>query len=558
MTDPSKIMEAIDLAEVEWDTNATTIHGPIDFKDGKPMVGTYLPMRKVVMVRNKDTRKLEPTEKIVFSPCILYRDGEKKGYWEIDEENANGYRVKTLHADAERFSLHGIRSWLANETNEWEFNKIYDTIRTELTKYFEFSDTREYDLVTCWIIGTYFHRQFNTFPYLFFNGTKQCGKTKLLGFLSLTAFNAVMTLNQTPANLFRMTQELFPTFLLDETEKIAKKEENDYRSLLLSRYKKGATIFRQEEQRKGGVTSRVSKRFEVYGPTALANIAGLDDVLEDRAIGITLIRSKNSDIINSEIDFFSVDWQVIRDQLYFCYLREGELLNQLRNHHQSVSDDNGDDTIYIEPPDVMMINTINTTYDDMPSSPPICVGGSLPIIVISSLSSLNPNKTIENGGKPQNDDKKPMISRDSPYNIFNEKVRSRSRELWSPIVSVATYRGKETLNAILSLAVEKTLFRTATSNDTNEEGVVLFSLNQWLKTRLGTNVHLKEVTEEVNVYWAKNEGEGNCLKPREVMTILKRLGINRTGKDAEGVKISFDDAKVTELCERLGIDREEK
>jgi hypothetical protein len=539
MTDDYK--EALDKADKElnlngvaWESNSLFINAPIDYRDNCPMLGTYLPLHKTIQVRNRLTKQFEPKDIIQFCPVILTTNGTERKYIEILDGQANGYRVRSVHADSERFDLQAIKDWLMGENEEWTFEKIYLTIRNKLSLLFEFGDEREKDLIVCWIIGTYFHRQFNTYPYLFINGTKQVGKTKLLTFLYHTCFNAVFTLSQTPANLFRMTQELFPTFLLDETEKFGKKDENDYRSLLLSRYKKGASIYRQEDTKKDGVVSKTSKRFEVYGPTALANISGLDDVLEDRVIGITLIRSKNKAILNSKIDEFSSEWSLLRAQLYFLYLKTGKLTETLSNNQPIATDQMTDYTVKNNTPDDMMMMMINDDNDDMLSSPTIISGESGNIV--SSVIS-------------------------SPLNIFNANVSGRSRELWYPLITVASYNGKTTVQSLLDLAVVKTNEKSIMSNDLNDEGMVLSGLWTFLKTHSALAYYLKDITTEVDIAQEKIEGnidQREKFKPRQVMTILKRMGFKRAGKDAEGVKVLATKEQVLEIAERLGIVLEEK
>lgn len=516
-----------DLGLIAWDSDALFINTPIDYRDEKPMIGAYFPMHKTIQVRNRTTKVVENKEVIQFCPVLIVNDAGQRTYFEIKDQTVSNYRVRSVHADAQRWELTDIRKWLLGQADEWDFLTIYKTIYSKLDDLFEFSDDREKDLVVCWIIGTYFHRQFNTYPYLFLNGTKQVGKTKLLQFLHQLCFNAVFTLNQTPANLFRMTQELFPTFLLDETEKFGKKEESDYRTLLLCRYKRGATIYRQEDHKKDGVVSKISKRFEVYGPTALANISGLDDVLEDRVIPITLIRSKNRHILNSKIDEFSSEWSQIRSQLYFLYLKLGKLDESKYNRQEIVIDQMTDESSFNNTPDEMMIMTKESIYDESIRQT-AKIRGVLENIVSSVISSQ--------------------------LNIFNESVSGRSKELWHPLMTVAGYAGEPTLTNLLKLAVDKTNEKIFNTADLTEEGIVLAGTWEFLKTHSAMSYHLKDITSEVNISLEKVEGDQvQHLKPREVMTILKRMGFRRAGKDSLGVLVEVSKEQVLERAERLGI-----
>jgi hypothetical protein len=102
---------------------------------------------------------------------------------------------------------------------------------------------------------------------------------------------------------------------MDETEKLQNPErEIDFRNMLYAGYKRGALVYRTHKD------TLKPEPFEVYSPKALANIRGIEDVLEDRCITIILKRGKNLDIVNREIPLESEVWQQIRDMLYIFYL----------------------------------------------------------------------------------------------------------------------------------------------------------------------------------------------------------------------------------------------
>jgi len=58
-----------------------------------------------------------------------------------------------------------------------------------LKNYWYHSDPRYYTLVTCWIIGTYFHPIFSFYPALNVQGQRETGKSTLLDILSKTCWN---------------------------------------------------------------------------------------------------------------------------------------------------------------------------------------------------------------------------------------------------------------------------------------------------------------------------------------------------------------------------------
>ena len=86
-----------------------------------------------------------------------------------------------------------------------ELNKSYYDLIRVLKDYLDTSE-ENYKTIALWIIGTYFHEGFNTYPYLFFNAMRGSGKTralKLISSLSNKGDGSVQN-NLTEAVLFRI------------------------------------------------------------------------------------------------------------------------------------------------------------------------------------------------------------------------------------------------------------------------------------------------------------------------------------------------------------------
>jgi hypothetical protein len=200
---------------------------------------------------------------------------------------------------------------------------IYCEIMKQLTSYIEFTgekDTRFYTLIALWIMATYYHKQFAAFPYLFINALKGSGKSKLLELISALAYNAIFSPNMSPSSLFRLTQNAGATTLLDETEDLNDPEKKaEFKSLLLAGYKRSGSAYRTE---KGPDDTQVPTPYSVFSPKAIANINGLNDVLEDRCIPITMKRGRNFEIVNTEIDPLDDKWLELRDSLTRMYFQE--------------------------------------------------------------------------------------------------------------------------------------------------------------------------------------------------------------------------------------------
>lgn len=146
------------------------------------------------------------------------------------------------------------------------------------------------NLATLWIIGTYYHNQFPTFPILFVNAMRGSGKSRFLNLSSSLAKHGLYVhSNLTEPVAFRTFGALF----IDEFENVASKEKQTLRELLNSTYKKGSKVLRMKEVKGLNGKDYAVQEFEVYRPVCLANIWGMEEVLSDRCI--TLILEKSSD-----------------------------------------------------------------------------------------------------------------------------------------------------------------------------------------------------------------------------------------------------------------------
>ncbi|MEM3063165.1 MAG: hypothetical protein QW303_06460, partial [Nitrososphaerota archaeon] len=104
-----------------------------------------------------------------------------------------------------------------------------------------------YDIVACWILGTYFFDIWITYPYLFINAVKRSGKTRLLKLMSHLCKDGIYTMSLTESVLFRLPSIKKCGLFIDEVENIASKEKFALRELLNVAYKKGGKVFRMRK-----------------------------------------------------------------------------------------------------------------------------------------------------------------------------------------------------------------------------------------------------------------------------------------------------------------------
>jgi len=156
----------------------------------------------------------------------------------------------------------------------------------------QYLDLKEeyYNIIALWIIGTYFHNQFNSYPFLFFNAIKGSGKTRTLNLITTLAKDGEILLSPTEAVLFRTKG----TLGIDEFEGITRKGIESVRELINAAYKKGAKVKRMKQKKSlDGGTEQVVEEFSVYRPIVMANIFGMENVLGDRCIQLILEKSSN-------------------------------------------------------------------------------------------------------------------------------------------------------------------------------------------------------------------------------------------------------------------------
>ena len=164
-----------------------------------------------------------------------------------------------------------------------------------------------YGIIALWIMGTYVHDQFPSYPYLFLNAMRGSGKTRTLKLITSLANNGQMLNSLTEAVLFRTEGML----AIDEFEGITRKGTENLRELLNSAYKKGTKVKRLRKSFSKEGERQVVEEFDVYRPISLANIWGMESVLGDRCITLVLEKSNNPKIVNL-VEIFDEDEMVLK------------------------------------------------------------------------------------------------------------------------------------------------------------------------------------------------------------------------------------------------------
>lgn len=173
-----------------------------------------------------------------------------------------------------------------------KLGKCYEDIRDIINKYMDMPE-QNVKIISTWIIGSYFHDCFSTFPFLFINAMRGSGKTRLLNIvanLSKGGHGDVQT-GVSESVLFRSAPG--EALIIDECEGIGSKDKSAFREYMNACYKRGGAVKRMKKAKIQGVDEWVIERFHPYKPIAMANIWGMEEVLGDRCIQFILEKSNN-------------------------------------------------------------------------------------------------------------------------------------------------------------------------------------------------------------------------------------------------------------------------
>jgi len=156
---------------------------------------------------------------------------------------------------------------LTKEQTKEKLLECYEKIKEVLKHYLDMKEDY-YSLIAIWILGTYWHKNFSSYPYLYFNAMRGSGKSRALKLITRLSKDGNVMASPTEAVLFRTSG----TIGIDEFEGVANKDKNAVRELLNGAYKKGIKIMRMKKVKSiSGVEMKVEE-FEVYRPVIMANI----------------------------------------------------------------------------------------------------------------------------------------------------------------------------------------------------------------------------------------------------------------------------------------------
>jgi hypothetical protein len=167
---------------------------------------------------------------------------------------------------------------------------VLDDLRGAISKYVVLPSEEALTAVTLWVAATHIQAVLQHAPRLAVVGpTKGCGKSRLLDVLHETVHKPMMTVNTSPAVVFRVIGKNPPTLLVDEADTIfgpKAGDKEDLRGLLNAGHQRNRPAWRISGPEQKPVS------FPTFAMAALAGIGDLPDTIMDRAVVLRMQKRK--------------------------------------------------------------------------------------------------------------------------------------------------------------------------------------------------------------------------------------------------------------------------
>jgi hypothetical protein len=180
---------------------------------------------------------------------------------------------------------------LNNQISNFDLRELFERVKKKVLNYVGFKEETHADIVSLWIIGTYFSDVFGVYPNLFILGPSGSGKTRLTSLIVYGSRRGMMITDPTDANLPRIIDGYRPTLGLDDFDFLMRKHFPVVMSILKHVYKVSVQIPRLEKVSKGN--RFILSLFKPYCPLVMNSTEPLEDTqLITRLIEIDLEKEK--------------------------------------------------------------------------------------------------------------------------------------------------------------------------------------------------------------------------------------------------------------------------
>src|SRR5947199_4707818 len=170
---------------------------------------------------------------------------------------------------------------------------ILAELHATITRYVVLPSPEAIDAVVLWIAASHAQPAWAHAPRLVIRGPeKRCGKSRLLDVVEALCRDPFITVNSSPAAVYRSITADPPTMLVDEADTIfgPKADGNeDLRGLLNAGHQRNRPAIRYD-----AAANRV-EQIPTFAMAPLAGIGAMPDTIEDRAVVIRMRRRANGE-----------------------------------------------------------------------------------------------------------------------------------------------------------------------------------------------------------------------------------------------------------------------
>jgi Protein of unknown function (DUF3631) len=169
--------------------------------------------------------------------------------------------------------------------------RLLDFIRAAVVRYVVLPSAESTDAVVLWVAATHAQPAWAHAPRLVIRAPeKRCGKSRLLDVIEATCHEPLITVNASPAAVYRaIGTDDPPTLLVDEADTIfgsrkTAEANEDLRGLLNAGHQRNRPAIRYD------AAARRIERIPTFAMAALAGIGRMPDTIEDRAVIVPMRR----------------------------------------------------------------------------------------------------------------------------------------------------------------------------------------------------------------------------------------------------------------------------
>jgi hypothetical protein len=312
------------LLDTEIVDNLTQIHPALSFIDNIAIVSIKCQIKKTYLVGEQKQYKFED------GFYVITNEGDKFIYDTQELNKRNFYYSGKIDILRKRWDDKDAVDFI-NDKQSKTIQEIFQLIRNEFYYYMTIDDTRIFDLLTCFVIYTYFHPLFNYASIIHLWGTAGTGKTKICSLLDAMCFNPVNSANISAATLYRIIQGSRATVILDESEDLMGTDKGkEIINMLLAGIGKSGEVYRQEKSVNEVFSTST---FKIFSPKIIANIKGIElPSILTRVIRVVTVGTKDNTYANRTVEIESKTWEYNRNQLYrSCLTRFNEVKEAVGN-----------------------------------------------------------------------------------------------------------------------------------------------------------------------------------------------------------------------------------